>query len=143
MIHIFILVTKNIKNVQGNSKQKKNIFCSVSSEAQTYYGPVQFTLDKFNPHLCTHLLIDNNSTLFSASISDQLKNTNSNLKILLTFDSNENLTGEQWNEIIKNRKADGINIDIDANTFSDDFLDKIKVFSFNKKVFLINIFLDH
>ncbi len=129
MICIFILVPTNIDNLQRSSKQKKNIFCSVSSKAETYSSPIQFTLDKVNTHLCTHLLIDNKSTLFSASVSDQLKNTNSDLKILLTIDSNENITIEQWKEIIKTKKADGINIDINANTFSDDFLDKIKVFS--------------
>jgi len=129
LICIFILVPTNIDNLQRSSKQKKNIFCSVSSKAETYYSPIPFTLDQVNTHLCTHLLIDNKSTLFSASVSDQLKNTNSDLKILLTIDSNENITIEQWKEIIKTKKADGININIDANTFSDDFLDKIKVFS--------------
>jgi len=129
LICIFILVSTNIDNLQRSSKQKKNIFCSVSSKAETYYSPIPFTLDQVNTHLCTHLLIDNKSTLFSASVSDQLKNTNSDLKILLTIDSNENITIEQWKEIIKTKKADGINININANTVSDDFLDKIKVFS--------------
>ncbi len=120
--------TRSVNNLNKHSKQQ-NIFCSVSSKVETYSNSIKFTLDKIDTHLCTHLLIDNKSTLFSASVSDQLKNTNSDLKILLTIDSNENITIEQWKEIIKTKKADGINIDINANKFSDDFLDKIKVFS--------------
>jgi len=140
-----ILVSRNINNPQSQLKQK-NIFCTVSPKANEYSGLIQFTLDKIDPHLCTHLLIDNHSSLLTASISDQLKNTNSNLKILLTFNANENGTIEQWKEEIKKKKTDGINIHFNANTFSDQITDLIKVFFllYRKRFLFIEIiFLDN
>jgi hypothetical protein len=126
-LNYFILVSRNINNPQSQLTQK-NIFCSVSSKADEYPDLIHFTLDKIDPHLCTHLLIDNHSSLLTALTSDQLKTTNSNLKILLTFNANENGTIEQWKEEMKKKKTDGINIHINANAFSDRITDLIKVF---------------
>jgi hypothetical protein len=87
-------------------------------------------LDKVNPYLCTHLLISSHSSLLTPSISDQLKNANPNLKILLTFNADEDGTIEQWKEELKKKKTDGINIYINANAFSSQTADLIKVFFF-------------
>jgi len=100
-------------------------------------------LDKIDPHLCTHLLIDHNSSLFSASISDRLKNINSNLKILLTINADDNGNINQWKEEIKNKKADGINININSNKFSDKTAELIKVgffYSIEKQFFFPKIY---
>jgi hypothetical protein len=108
----------NAKNLRSDPKQK-NVFCSVSSKTG-------FTLDKIDARLCTHLLIDNSNFLISASVIDQLKTTNWNLKVLLTMNSNENIDIDQWKNDIKTKKADGINININANTFTNNTLEQIK-----------------
>jgi len=115
--------TRNVNNLNKHSKQQ-NIFCSVSSKVETYSNSIKFTLDKIDTHLCTHLLIDNNSSL----LSDGLKNKNSNLKLLLTINADENWNINQWKEDIHNKNADGINIQINSNAFSDQISDLIKVF---------------
>jgi hypothetical protein len=84
-------------------------------------------LDKIDPHLCTHLLIENNSSLLSASISDRLKDTNSNLKILLTINVDDNDNIDQWKEDVENKKADGLNININSNTFSNNITELLQV----------------
>ncbi len=84
-------------------------------------------MDKIDPHLCTHLLIENNSSLLSASISDRLKDTNSNLKILLTINVDDNDNIDQWKEDVENKKADGLNININSNTFSNNITELLQV----------------
>jgi len=125
--------TRNVNNQNKHSKQQ-NIFCSVSSKVETYSNSIKFTLDKIDPHLCTHLLIDNNSSL----LSDGLKNKNSNLKLLLTINADENWNINQWKEDIHNKNADGINIQINSNAFSDQISDLIKVFCLLKERYFFN-----
>ncbi len=120
--------TRNVNNQNKHSKQQ-NIFCSVSSNIETYSSSIKFTLDKIDIHLCTHLLIDNNSSL----LSDGLKIMNLNLKLLLTINADENWNINQLKEDIHNKKADGINIEINSNAFSDKISDLIKVFYLPKE----------
>ncbi|CAF4405689.1 unnamed protein product, partial [Adineta steineri] len=87
--------TQPVDNKRVRTNQVHNVFCSVNSNADTYYGSTQFTLDQIDTNLCTHIIIDHNNSLFSASVSDQLKSQNSDLKFLLTINSNENITIDQ------------------------------------------------
>ena len=127
----------NVKELPNNLKEK-NIFCSISSKAQDETIP--FTWDKIDTRLCTHLLIDNTNPLISASIVDQLKAANSHLKIILTMNSTRNLNVEQWKTDVRNKKADGINIHIKSNRFSNDLLQQLQnVSSILSKEFLLTI----
>lgn len=121
------------KTIITNSEKQSNIFCSISSNVDKYSNTIKFTLDKINPYLCTHLLVDNNSSIFSPEIFDQFKIKNSNLKFILTFNIDENSDTDQWKEDLKIKKADGINIYINSNLFSNKIIDLIKVFT--KKLF--------
>ncbi|CAF3871503.1 unnamed protein product, partial [Adineta steineri] len=117
--------TQSIDNKRVRTNQVHNVFCSVNSNADTYYGSTQFTLDQIDTNLCTHIILDHNNSLFSASVSDQLKSQNTDLKFLLTINSNENITIDQWQDILEKNKADGINICMDSKTITHDFLKQI------------------
>ncbi|CAF1311435.1 unnamed protein product [Adineta steineri] len=117
--------TQSIDNKRVRTNQVHNVFCSVNSNADTYYGSTQFTLDQIDTNLCTHIIIDHNNSLFSASVSDQLKSQNIDLKFLLTINSNENITINQWEDLLEKNKADGINICMDSKTITHDFLKQI------------------
>jgi hypothetical protein len=58
---------------------------------------------------------------------------NLNLKLLLTINADENWNINQLKEDIHNKKADGINIEINSNAFSDKISDLIKVFYLPKE----------
>lgn len=94
-----------------------------------YSDTEPFNLDRINPHHCTHLLIDHQSSLLSPSVVDQLKTANADLKILLTFDADENASINQWKDEIEQKKGDGVNVLINANKFSSKITRLIKVIS--------------
>lgn len=107
----------------------KNVFCSISSKVADYSETEPFTLNRINPHHCSYLLIDHQSSLLSPAVVDQLKTTNADLKVLLTFDADENANIDQWKEEIERKKGDGINLLINANQFSAKITRLIKVMS--------------
>ncbi|CAF3892236.1 unnamed protein product, partial [Rotaria sp. Silwood1] len=97
------------------------------SITKTYYSSIPFTLDKIDVRLCTHLLINCNSSLLSSSISDKLKKINSNLKILLKIQLNDDdININQLKIDINDKKVDGINININSKTFSNNITEIIK-----------------
>ena len=114
-------MTENIK--------KKNLFCSISSNSETYSG---FTLDNLDNALCTYLLINANNSFLS-------KNKSNQSKILVTIDIDDDIN--HWTEDIRNKNLYGININI--NQFSDTIVKQIKVNSFlsssyfNKLIFVL------
>ena len=83
--------------------------------------------------------------MITDSVSKNLKNTNADLKILLTVSSNSDINVEQWKDLLTNKSADGININIDDQTVSQTLVKQIQVnFPFYQQALsLFNCSLDH
>ena len=94
-----------------NPPGRSEIFCSISSHAESFDSPMSFSLDKLNSSLCMYLLIDYQSQFLTRSNLEQLKMTNRKLKIFMTIPSsigtNEIRT---LNRIYQMNNLDGINI---------------------------------
>ncbi|CAF4649182.1 unnamed protein product, partial [Rotaria sp. Silwood2] len=99
---------------------KKVLFCSVSSNAETYYGSRRFTLDKIKLDLCIYLLIDYNNSLLLTS-----KSIYSQFKIILTINLNDFLIIDQLINNLKNKQFYGFNINL--KIFSNDIIEKVKI----------------
>ena len=97
-------------NIPSISSPATRILCSISAEADTYRNPIRFTLENVNARLCTHLLIDYQSTLLTASAVQQLKSNNTDLKVLLTIPNSDNIHVDQLVQLLERENADGINL---------------------------------
>lgn len=123
---IKFILGENFFDYEEENSKKLNLFCSISSKWENFYGLTHFTYDKIPKDLCTHLLIDfNNSILFNLTLY-QFKIIDSNLKIILTININNfNFVINKLNEYIIKKYIHGINIYIDQ--FSNNTIYLIQV----------------
>lgn len=114
------------KNLSISSPETR-ILCSISAKADTYRNPIRFTLESINARLCTHLLIDYQSTLLTPSSVQQLKSNNTGLKILLTIPNSDNINVDQLVQLLQGQNADGINLYITGERSSRDITELLQV----------------
>lgn len=115
-----------LKTIENISSENKTIFCSISSFAEQISTKVRFDLSRINPYLCTHLLVEKNSSFSSPMQYRTLKNFNRNLQILLTIYFNENIDLNQLKNELDLEQINGINIQLNSNTYTQNFSELIQ-----------------
>jgi hypothetical protein len=103
------------------------VLCSISAKADTYRNPIRFTLEKIDARLCTHLLINYQSTLLTPSAVQQLKSRNADLKILLTIPTSDAITMERLEELLQRQNADGVDLYISRERSSRNITESLQV----------------
>lgn len=114
------------RNVENPFEDKK-VFCSISSFAERMLTDMSFDLTHLNPFLCTHLLIEQNSSFASPIQFRKLTNSNKNLRIVLSIDFDEKVDLNRFKDDVHVEQIDGINLRLNSNTFNRNHLDLIQV----------------
>ena len=117
------------KTEEDPSENDSSIFCSISSFSKLVSNKISFDLSHLNPNHCTHLLIDKNSSFVSKTNFETLKNVNKALQIVISVDFSEKSDINQMKEDLSLDEIDGINLQLNSNTFTRNLIDPIEKLS--------------